>query len=123
MKNYAFLPFGNILLVKIDEGIEDHQVHMLESEITKIITSKKIKGVIFNLSGVEVIDSFLATHINKLSSTIKIMNVQSVIVGLSVPVILTLLDFGIHFRDIQFAFDIEGAILKISQFQNKKVFA
>lgn len=123
MKNFATLPFGNILLVKIDEGIEDNQVHLLETEITKIITSKKIKGIIFNLSGVEVIDSFLATHINKLSSTIKIMDVQPVIVGLSVPVILTLLDFGIYFKDICFAFDVEGAILKISEFNNKKGFS
>jgi|GEM_PF-1539721 rsbT antagonist protein RsbS len=120
MKNFAFIPFGNILLVRIDEEIEDHQVHLLEAEITKVITSKKIKGIVFNLSGVEVIDSFLAKHINKLSSTIKILGAQPVIVGLSAPVIFTLIDFDIHFKDIQFAFDIEGAILKISNFNNKR---
>lgn len=113
MSNYTILPFLNLLLIRLNEEIEDFQVKELINKTLNFISNKTIDGIIIDVSGIDVIDSFLATQINDLASTVKILNVHSVLVGLSPPVVQTLIDFEINFTDIEFSLTLEDAILKI----------
>lgn len=101
------------MLVSIQEEIDDAAVKKLIERVTTLVQDRSGTGVIIDLQQVEVMDSYLALQIESLAATLQIMQAQVVVVGLAVPVVITLLDFGIILPSVTFALDVEQAIVKL----------
>ena len=115
MELFSVFSLGRVLLVSIEEDIDDSSVRTLLSHISETVSSQELYGVIVDLQSLEVIDSFLADHLQKLARTLKLQQAEMVIAGLSVPVVMTLLDFGIKLPDLVFALDVEQALLRLQE--------
>ena len=115
MKPFSIFSLGEILLVSIEEEIDDSSVHVLLDQISEIVSRKELYGVIVDLQSLEVVDSFLADHLQQLARTLKLQDATMVIAGLAVPVVMTLLDFGIKLPDLVFALDVEQALLRLQE--------
>ncbi len=115
MEPFSVFSLGEILLVSIEEEIDDSSVRVLLDQISEIVSRKELYGVIVDLQSLEVVDSFLADHLQQLARTLKLQDATMVIAGLAVPVVMTLLDFGIKLPDLVFALDVEQALLRLQE--------
>ena len=115
MEPFSVFSLGGVLLVSIEEEIDDSSVHVLLDQISEIVSRKELYGVIVDLQSLEVVDSFLADHLQQLARTLKLQDATMVIAGLAVPVVMTLLDFGIKLPDLVFALDVEQALLRLQE--------
>ena len=115
MEPFSACSVSGILLVSIEEEIDDFSVHVLLDRVSEIVSRQELYGVIVDLQNLEVVDSFLADHLQQLARTLKLQDAALVIAGLAVPVVMTLLDFGIKLPDLSFALDVEQALLRLQE--------
>ncbi len=115
MKPFSVFSLGGILLVSIEEEIDDSSVRILLDRVSGAVNQESLYGVIVDLQVLEVMDSFLADHLQQLARTLKLQNAALILAGLSVPVVMTLLDFGIKLPDLAFALDVEQAMLRLQE--------
>ena len=115
MEFFSVFSLGRVLLVSIEEEINDSSVRVLLDLVSETVNRKGLSGVIVDLQSIEVVDSFLAVHLQQLARTLKLQDAEMVIAGLSVPVVMTLLDFGIKLKDLTFALDVEQALLRLQE--------
>ncbi len=115
MRPYSVFILGNILLVSIQEEIDDKNVQRLLGILGSLVIKHRITAVIFDLHDVEVVDTFLATNIERLADMLRLLEARVMISGLSVPAVLTLLDFKIQLRGVGFALDVEQALEKLGK--------
>ena len=110
---YSVSSIGGYLLASIQEEIDDAGICALLTKLTDLVVVRDIHAVILDLQNVEVVDSYLAIHLEYLASTLNMMCSRVVVVGLGVPAVMTLLDFGIKLRAVEFALDVEQALVKL----------
>ncbi len=115
MEPFSVFSLGEILLVSIEEEIDDSSVRVLLDMVSETVSRQELYGVIVDLQSLEVVDSFLADHLQQLARTLKLQDATMVIAGLAVPVVMTLLDFGIKLPDLTFALDVEQALLRLQE--------
>lgn len=104
------IPLGEVIIVAPPEDIDDEGVESLIQEVTRQAKNRRTKRVVVDLSSVEVVDTYLARRIERLACTLIPLDASVIIAGLSVPVVLTLLDFDIYFKEVSFALDAEQAV-------------
>lgn len=102
----------DVIMVTIQEEIDDSHISLLVDELSKKVHIRHVKHVIIDLHEVGAIDTYLAGEIEKLASMLYLLRASTTVAGLSVPVVLTLLDFGIRFEGVDFALDVEQALSK-----------
>ena len=83
-----------------------------------LVIRHRINAVIFDLHDVEVVDTFLATNIEKLADMLQLLEAEVMVSGLSVPAVLTLLDFEIQLKGVSFALDVEQALERLGKSKN-----
>ncbi len=115
MELFSVFSLGEILLVSIEEQIDDSSVRVLLDKVSEMVNRQNLYGVIVDLQSLEVMDSFLADHLQQLARTLKLQDAALVIAGLGVPVVMTLLDFDIKLPDLVFALDVEQALLLLQE--------
>ncbi len=115
MLPFSVFPLSNSLLVSIQEEIDDAGIAALFDHITEMAGKHQAGGVIIDLHDVEVVDSYLANNLEKLAASLNILRTRVVIVGLSVPVVITLLDFGIELKGVGFALDVEQGLNRLQE--------
>ena len=115
MQPFSVFSLGNVLLVSIQEEIDDVGVASLYETIAGKVQTSKAHGVILDLHDVEVVDSYLARNLQQLTASLSLMRAMVVVVGLAVPVVMTLIDFGIDLKGMKFALDVEQAVIMLKQ--------
>lgn len=113
MRPFSIFPLGEIILVSIQEEIDDHDIELLLKELGHTVNKRGSRRVIIDLHEVEAVDTFLATGIENLASMLYLLRASTTVVGLSVPTVLTLLDFDIRLRGVDFALDVEQALSRL----------
>lgn len=107
--SFAVFPLRSLLLVTIEEEISDSEVEQLIDLLCGQVRRGQVRGVIVDLRRVEVVDSFMAEHLESLDAALRLLDAAMVVAGLSVPVVMTLVDFGIELPELLFARDVEQA--------------
>ena len=115
MQPYSFFSLGSMLLVSIQEEIGDVDMARLVDSLARQVRAGNIRGVIVDLQHVEVMDSYMAGFLQTMARTLNLQNARMVVVGLAVPVVMTLTAFGITFKDMEFALDVEKAVAKLDE--------
>jgi len=115
MRPFSVFALGGILLVSLEEEIDDSGIELLQKTVSTMVSRQNARGVIVDLHDIELLDSYLARHLQKLALTLKLLNARLIVVGLSVPVVMTLLDFDITLQDMDFALDVEQALARLQQ--------
>ncbi len=101
-------------MVSIQEEIDDTHIASLVKALSRRVRETHVRFVIIDLHDVEAVDTFLAGEIEKLASMLNLLRASTIVVGLSVPAVLTLLDFGIRLRGVEFALDVAQALERIT---------
>ncbi len=111
MEPFSVFSLHEVLLVSIEEEIDDASIRTLVEVVRSQVSRQKLSGVIVDLQHLEVMDSFLSDHMQKLARSLKLLQAPMIISGMSVPMVMTLLDFNIRLPDIEFALDVEQALI------------
>lgn len=101
--------YGN-LIVSIQVSLSDDLVVGLKEDITQNIEEYGARGLIIDLSGIDLMDSYISRSIRDIALISKLMGVKTVISGMDPMVAMTLVEMGLEMDDVRTALSLEDAI-------------
>ena len=107
MERIPILKMGEFLLVTIQVDMHDQLAMTLQDDLTDKITKTGAKGVLIDISGLEMVDSFIGRMIANISSMSNILDAQTVVVGMQPAVAITLVELGLSLPGVKTALDVE----------------
>lgn len=110
MERIPILKMGNILLVTIQVDLHDQIAMALQDDLTARIASTGAKGVLIDISALEMVDSFIGRMIADISNMSSILDAQTVVVGMQPAVAITLVELGLSMRGVKTALNVDRGL-------------
>lgn len=107
MDKIPILRMGNFLLVTIQVDLYDRLALTLEADLVQMVNKTGAKGVLIDISAVSIVDSFMGRIIGNIASMSKILDSQTVVVGMQPAVAITLIELGLPLKGVHTALDVE----------------
>jgi rsbT antagonist protein RsbS len=107
MEHVPILRMGKNLLVTIQVEMHDRLAMQLQEDLTSKIVETQARGVLIDISGVDVLDSFMGRMLSDLAGMSRILDAQTVVVGMQPAVAITLVELGLPLSGIRTALDVE----------------
>jgi rsbT antagonist protein RsbS len=111
------LKMGQFLLVTIQVDMHDRLAMTLQDDLTARIVKDRAKGVLIDISSLDVVDSFIGRMISNIAAMSRVLDARTVVVGMQPAVAITLVELGLVLTGVQTALNVErGMELLRSQF-------
>ena len=107
MERIPILKMGDFLLVTIQVDLYDQLAENLETDLINSIKKHNSKGVLIDISAVSIIDSFMGRILGNIAIMSKIMDAQTVVVGMQPAVAITLVELGLPLNGVISALNVE----------------
>lgn len=98
---------GTFLLVTIQVDLYDRLALNLESDLIQMVDKTRAKGVLIDISAVSIVDSFMGRIIGNIASMSRILDAQTVVVGMQPAVAITLIELGLPLKGVHTALNVE----------------
>ena len=107
MDRIAILRMGDLLLVTIQVDMHDRLALTLQDDLTSAIERTGAKGVLIDISALEIVDSFIGRMISNISGMARILDANTVVVGMQPAVAITLVELGLSLQGVRTALNVE----------------
>ncbi|MFD0764418.1 STAS domain-containing protein [Mucilaginibacter lutimaris] len=107
MDKIPILRMGAFLLVTIQVDLYDRLALNLEADLVQMVNKTSAKGVLIDISAVSIVDSFMGRIIGNIASMSKILDAETVVVGMQPAVAITLIELGLPLKGVHTALDME----------------
>src|SRR4051794_7517244 len=107
MDRVPVLKIGEILLVSIQMDMEDQVALQLQDHLAERIVAAGSHGVIIDISALDIVDSFVGRTLATIASISRVLDAQTVVVGMRPAVAITLVELGLSLRGIRTALNVE----------------
>lgn len=107
MDKIPILRMGNYLLLTIQVDMHDRLAMALQDDLTSAICRTGAKGVLIDISSLEIVDSFIGRMLANISSMSKILDAETVVVGMQPAVAITLVELGLSLHGVRTALNVE----------------
>src|SRR3984885_7918726 len=107
MDKIPILKFGHFLLVTIQVDLYDRLALNLEADLIQMIDKVSAKGVLIDISAVNIVDSFMGRILGNIASMSRILDAQTVVVGMQPAVAITLVELGLPLNGVRTALNVE----------------
>ncbi len=107
MDKIPILRMGAFLLVTIQVDLYDRLALNLEADLVQMVNKTSAKGVLIDISAVSIVDSFMGRIIGNIASMSKILDAETVVVGMQPAVAITLIELGLPLKGVHTALDVE----------------
>ncbi len=107
MQRIPILRMGELLLVTIQVDMHDQMAMELQDDLTAAIARHGAKGVLIDISALEMVDSFIGRMISDISGMARILDAATVLVGMRPAVAITLVELGLSLPGIATALNVE----------------
>src|SRR5436189_5700786 len=104
---------GEFLLVTIQVDMHDQLALTLQDDLTDRIEKTGAKGVLIDISALEMVDSFIGRMIANISGMSRIMDASTVVVGMRPAVAITLVELGLSLTGVQTALNVERGMERL----------
>ena len=125
MDRIPILQMGKFLLVTIQVDLYDRLALNLESDLVQMVSKTGARGVLIDISALSIVDSFMGRIIGNIGSMSKIMDAETVVVGMQPAVAITLIELGLELRGVSTALNVEKGMAllhhKIGSFEQLEV--
>jgi rsbT antagonist protein RsbS len=101
---------GNFLLVTIQVDMHDRLAMTLQEDLTRKIAESGARGVMIDISALEIVDSFIGRMMSHISSMARILDAKTVVVGMQPAVAITLVELGLSFKGVHTALTVEKGV-------------
>jgi rsbT antagonist protein RsbS len=110
MDRIPILRMGNLLLVTIQVDMHDKLAVTLQDDLTSRIAEVGARGVLIDISSLEIVDSFIGRTLANIASMAKVLDAQTVVVGMQPAVAITLVELGMSLPGIRTALNVESGM-------------
>jgi rsbT antagonist protein RsbS len=107
MDRIPILKMGGALLVTIQVEMHDRLAALLEEDLTGKIVSARAKGVVIDISALEIVDSFIGRMLANIAAVSRILDADTVVVGMRPAVAITLVELGLALPGVKTALNVE----------------
>ncbi|GGR76850.1 MULTISPECIES: STAS domain-containing protein [Streptomyces] len=109
------LALGDVLLVSLQGELHDGMAEQLQQDITHRISTDRMTGVVIDISGVDMVDSFLGRVLAEIASTAGLLAARTVLAGMRPAVAITLVELGLTLPGLVTALDVDRAMELLNQ--------
>ncbi len=107
MERIPILKMGAFLLVTIQVDMHDRLATTLQDDLTSRIVSEGARGVLIDTSSLEIVDSFIGRMISNVAQMSRVLDAQTVVVGMQPAVAITLVELGLSLPGVRTALNVE----------------
>jgi len=111
----AILREGDYLIAAILSDLTDKEVLELRGELTELVGRYRSRGLVIDVSALDVIDSFVARALRSIVLTVRLRGAQTVIVGIQPDVAIALVQFRLNLGPLRVALDLDAARTLLDQ--------
>ena len=111
MEKIPILKMGKLLLVTIQVDLYDRLAEALEADLVQMINKTGAQGVLIDISAVGIIDSFMGRIIGNIATMSKILDAETVVVGMQPAVAITLIELGLPLTGVLSALNVEKGMI------------
>ena len=115
MEKIPILRMGHYLLVTIQVDLYDRLALNLESDLTNMVAKTGARGVLIDISAVSIVDSFMGRIIGNIAGMSKILDAETVVVGMQPAVAITLIELGLPLNGVHTALNVEKGMELLRQ--------
>jgi rsbT antagonist protein RsbS len=101
---------GNLLLVTIKVDMHDQLAMTLQEDLTNAISTHGSRGVLIDISSLEIVDSFIGRMLANISAMARILDAETVLVGMQPAVAITLVELGMSMPGVRTALNVEAGM-------------
>jgi rsbT antagonist protein RsbS len=107
MERIPILKMGQALLVTIQVDMHDRLAMQLQDDLTERIVKTGAKGVLIDISSLDVVDSFIGRMLGNVAAMSRILDAKTVLVGMRPAVAITLVELGLSLPGIETALNVD----------------
>ncbi|GAC1695767.1 MAG: STAS domain-containing protein [Gemmatimonadaceae bacterium] len=107
MERIPILRMGDCLIVTIQVDMHDRLAMQLQEDLTTRIAETGAHSVLLDISSVEIVDSFIGRMISNVASMARVLDAETVVVGMQPAVAITLVELGLELPGVRTALDVE----------------
>jgi rsbT antagonist protein RsbS len=111
VERIPILKMGDFLLVTIQVDMHDRLALTLQDDLTSQIVKNRARGVLIDISALEMVDSFIGRMLGSIASMARLLDAETVVVGMQPSVAITLVELGLSLRGIRTALDVEKGMV------------
>jgi rsbT antagonist protein RsbS len=115
MERIPILRMGDFLLVTIQVDMHDRLAMTLQEDLTRKIAETGARGVMIDISALEIVDSFIGRMMSHISSMARVLDAKTVVVGMQPAVAITLVELGLSLKGVQTALTVEKGVRYLEQ--------
>lgn len=107
MDRVPVLKIGDILLVSIQVDMDDNTALALQDDLTERIVDTRAGGVIIDITALDIVDSFIGRMLSTIASVSRVLDAETVVVGMRPAVAITLVELGLSLSGVRTALNVE----------------
>ena len=110
MEKIPILKMGEFLLVTIQVDMHDRLAMALQDDLTHMITATEAKGVLIDISSLEIVDSFIGRMLGNIAGMSRVLDAETVVVGMQPAVAITLVELGLSLTGVRTALNVDAGM-------------
>jgi rsbT antagonist protein RsbS len=115
MDKIPILQMGRLLLVTIQVDMHDRLAMQLQDDLTDRIVKARASGVLIDISSLEVVDSFIGRMISNIAAMARILDAETVVVGMQPAVAITLVELGLSLEGVRTALNVDRGMALLQE--------
>ena len=113
MGEIPILKIGDCLLVSIQVDMHDQLALSLQDDLTVRIVTSRARGVMIDISALEIVDSFIGRMLNNIAGMSRVLDAVTVVVGMRPAVAITLVELGLTLTGVRTALNVDRGLAMI----------
>ena len=113
MDRIPILKVYDALLVSIQVDMHDRMAEALEDDLSQMIVKTGARGVLIDISGLDIVDSFIGRMLNSIASVSAMLDARTVVTGMRPAVAITLVELGLELNGVLTALNVEKGLALI----------
>jgi rsbT antagonist protein RsbS len=113
MGEIPIMQIGDCLLVSIQVDMHDQLALSLQDDLTVRIVGSRARGVMIDISALEIVDSFIGRMLNNIAAMSRVLDAVTVVVGMRPAVAITLVELGLTLTGVRTALNVDKGLAMI----------
>jgi len=110
VEKIPILKMGEFLLVTIQVDMHDQLAMTLQDDVTQMISQTEARGVLIDISSLEIVDSFIGRMLANIAAMSRVLDAQTVVVGMQPAVAITLVELGLSLPGVRTALNVDAGM-------------
>lgn len=110
MEKIPILRMGDFLLVTIQVDMHDRLALALQDDLTRMISDTEARGVLIDISSLDIVDSFIGRMLGNIAAMSRVLDAQTVVVGMQPAVAITLVELGLALPGVRTALNVDAGM-------------